>query len=63
LDLHRRLLTVWNALEGPNLPANVKTAMALQGRDGGAVRAPMAASSPSQTEAIRRALTAAGLIG
>ncbi|GIV79138.1 MAG: 4-hydroxy-tetrahydrodipicolinate synthase [Litorilinea sp.] len=63
LDLHRKLLTVWNALEGPNLPANVKTAMALQGRDGGAVRAPMAASSPSQTEAIRRALTAAGLIG
>ncbi len=63
LDLHRRLLIVWNALEGPNLPANVKTAMALQGRDGGTVRAPMAASSPAQTEAIRRALTAAGLIG
>ena len=61
LALHAKLLTLWNVLAGDNLPANVKTAMALQGRDGGAARAPMAPSSPEQTDAIRRSLIAAGL--
>lgn len=58
LALHRKLLRLWNALNEPNLPANTKTAMALQGRDGGAPRAPMPASSPAQTAAIRAALHA-----
>ncbi len=44
-----------NALLGDNLPANVKTAMRLQGRAGG-VSAPMPASSPQQEAAIRVAL-------
>ena len=52
------LLRLWNAIDAPNLPANVKTAMKLQGRQGGLPRAPMAASSPEQTEAIRQALAA-----
>lgn len=59
LALHERLLRIWNAIEGPNLPANVKTAMELQGRRGGVCRAPMPASSPEQKEVIQAALRAA----
>lgn len=56
LDLHHKLLTIWNAIMGDNLPANVKTAMRLQGRDGGIPRAPMPASSDAQVAAIAKAL-------
>jgi 4-hydroxy-tetrahydrodipicolinate synthase len=56
LALHQRLLRIWNAIEAPNLPANVKTAMEMQGRKGGVSRAPMPASSTQQREAIRIAL-------
>jgi len=59
LDLHERLLRIWNALEGDNLPANVKTALALQGRPAGVPRSPMPASSPHRRSAIRRALAGA----
>ena len=54
--LHRQLLRIWNAIDGPNLPANVKTAMRLQGREGGFPRAPMPLSSPEQVKAIGDAL-------
>ena len=56
LELHRRLLRLWNALDAPNLPANVKTAMALRGRLGGHTRRPMPESSAEQRERIRAAL-------
>ncbi|MCB9431320.1 MAG: dihydrodipicolinate synthase family protein [Ardenticatenaceae bacterium] len=56
LDLHDKLLVIWNAIMGDNLPANVKTAMRLQGRDGGIPRAPMPASSEAQVAAIVAAL-------
>ncbi len=56
LQLHQRLLRLFNALEGDNLPANVKTAMGLQGRPGGRPRAPMPPTSAERTEAIRAAL-------
>lgn len=56
LDLHKRLLRLWNALLGDNLPANVKYAMSLQGRAGGCPRAPMPPSSEAQQAAIRAAL-------
>jgi 4-hydroxy-tetrahydrodipicolinate synthase len=59
LDLHRRLLTIWNALQGDNLPANVKTALRLQGRPAGVARLPMAPSSARQAGAIRDALVLA----
>jgi 4-hydroxy-tetrahydrodipicolinate synthase len=62
LALHRKLLVLWNALEGPNLPANVKTAMRLQGRSGGIPRAPMSPTSPVQEAAIGEALRSAGLL-
>ena len=57
-ELHHQLLRLWNAIDAPNLPANVKTAMKLQGREGGVPRAPMPVSSPEQIEAIRQALAA-----
>ena len=56
LDLHKRLLRLWNALAGDNLPANVKFAMELQGRRGGFPRAPMPPSSEAQRAAIRAVL-------
>ncbi len=56
LVLHRMLLRLWNAINDSNLPANVKTAMALTGRPAGLPRAPMPASSDAQAEAIREAL-------
>ena len=61
LALHKKLLVLWNVLEGPNLPANVKTAMRLQGRPGGIPRAPMTPTSEAQERAIRLALGDAGL--
>ena len=54
--LHENLLGLWNAIDHPNLPTNVKTAIRLQRRDGGFPRAPMPQSSPEQGEEIRQAL-------
>ena len=56
--LHEGLLGLWNAIDHPNLPANVKTALRLQRREAGLPRAPMPASSPKQEDAIRSALAA-----
>lgn len=54
--LHHQILEVWNALDAPNLPANVRVAMGLLGRAGGLPRAPMPVSSPQQVERIRSAI-------
>ncbi len=62
LTLHEKLLVLWNALLGDNLPANVKCAQALLGRKAGVPRPPMPASSPAQASAIRAALEGAGLL-
>jgi 4-hydroxy-tetrahydrodipicolinate synthase len=56
LELHARLLHIWNAIEGHNLPANVKYAMELQGRPAGQPRAPMPPTSAQQQAHIRRSL-------
>ena len=56
LDIHHRLLPLWDAIMDDNLPANVKTALELQGRPAGIPRMPMPASSPQQREAIQAAL-------
>lgn len=61
LGLHQRLLTIWNAINADNLPANVKYAMEIQGRKAGQPRSPMAASSEEQKTAIRKALSQAGI--
>ena len=59
---HQQLLPVWNAIAQDNLPANVKYAMSLQGREGGVPRAPMPETSAAQRGPIREALAEAGLI-
>ena len=56
--LHEKLLPIWNAVLDENLPANVKTAMAMQGRPGGHPRSPMPASSAAQRERIRAVIQA-----
>jgi 4-hydroxy-tetrahydrodipicolinate synthase len=58
--LHEKLLALWNALVGDNLPANVKCAQTLLGRKAGVPRPPMPASSPAPAAAIRAALQGAG---
>jgi 4-hydroxy-tetrahydrodipicolinate synthase len=62
LELHAKLLRVWNAIAGDNLPANVKYAMELQGRAAGLPRSPMPVSSRMQRAAIREALEMAGIL-
>jgi 4-hydroxy-tetrahydrodipicolinate synthase len=61
LDLHAKLLRVWNAIAGDNLPANVKCAIELQGRAAGLPRSPMSVPSAEQRDVIRAALRLAGL--
>ena len=58
LQIHRRLLRLWNAMSGDNLPACVKYVMQLQNRPGGRPRSPMPPASQVQMEAIRMALEA-----
>jgi 4-hydroxy-tetrahydrodipicolinate synthase len=59
-DLHRRLLHLWNALVGDNLPACVKHAQTLQGCPAGQPRAPMPAASADQHRAIATGLEMLG---
>lgn len=56
LGLHKKLLRLWNAVVGDNLPACVKAALELQGVKAGHPRAPMHAASPRQKKAIAAAL-------
>ncbi len=56
LDLHLRLLALWNAMIDDNLPATVKAALDFQGLAGGLPRRPMPAASNSQRSAIAAAL-------
>lgn len=62
LALHERILTVWRAIDGPNLPATIKAALQLQGREGGLPRKPFAPATPQERERIAAALRAASLI-
>jgi 4-hydroxy-tetrahydrodipicolinate synthase len=56
LRIHKQLLTMWAALEGENLPANVKGAMWLQKRKAGFPRAPIPMSPPARRGKLRAAL-------
>ena len=61
LDLHGRLLPLWNAMFDDNLPACTKYAQSLQGLNTGVPRAPMPPASPEQQQRIRAALEGLGL--
>lgn len=56
LQLHKKLLRLWNAMSGDNLPACVKYVMELQGRSAGLPRSPMPCPSEEQKKAIRQSL-------
>ncbi|MBM86578.1 MAG: dihydrodipicolinate synthase family protein [Rhodospirillaceae bacterium] len=56
LELHTRLLRLWNAMVSDNLPACTKYAQSLQGCPTGRPRAPMPEASDKQKVAIRSAL-------
>lgn len=62
LELHERILTVWRAIDAPNLPATLKAALELQGRSPGLPRRPFRPATDAERERIRTALEAARLI-
>ncbi|KAA9157916.1 dihydrodipicolinate synthase family protein [Amycolatopsis acidicola] len=59
LELHNKQLPVWRAIDGPNMTARIKAALALQGRDGGQPLSPLTPVSAAEREALRAALAAA----
>lgn len=61
-DLHERLLGLWNAMVGDNLPACVKAVQEMQGCPAGYPRAPMPRASAAQVDAARSALGRLGLV-
>ena len=61
LNLHQRLLPLWNAIFDDNLPANTKYAQSLQGYPAGAPRAPMPPASIEQQRRIRAAMEGLGV--
>lgn len=55
-DIHEALLRFWNTIYADNLPANIKTSIALQGTQAGLPRMPMPNTTPAQLENIKREL-------
>jgi 4-hydroxy-tetrahydrodipicolinate synthase len=62
LDLHKKLLTLWNAIVADNLPACTRFAQSLQGLPSTSSRAPMPEASSAQRAAITRALEGLGAL-
>ena len=60
LELHQKLLTLWNAIVSDNLPACTRYAQSLQGQPTTFSRAPMPEASSAQQAAIRKALEELG---
>ena len=56
LAIHERLLRLWNAIVGDNLPACVKYCQTVQGCPGGHPRAPMPEPSAAKKQEILKAL-------
>ncbi|KAA2212981.1 dihydrodipicolinate synthase family protein [Teichococcus oryzae] len=57
-EMHKAMLAFWNAIATDNLPANIKTALTLQGCDAGLPRAPMPPTEEARLSTIRRTLDA-----
>jgi 4-hydroxy-tetrahydrodipicolinate synthase len=60
--VHELLLPVWRSIDGPNMPARIKSALAMQGRDGGRARSPMSPTTDAERATLRAALTDAGVL-
>jgi 4-hydroxy-tetrahydrodipicolinate synthase len=63
LELHKKLLTLWNAIVSDNLPACTRHAQQLQGLPKTFSRSPMPEASSAQQAAIEAALRGLGGIG
>ena len=61
LDLHTRMLRLWNAIVGDNLPACTKFCQTAQGCPGGYPRAPMPMPSEPKKKKILAALKGLGV--
>jgi 4-hydroxy-tetrahydrodipicolinate synthase len=62
LELHKKLLTLWNAIVSDNLPACTRCAQSLQGLPKTFSRAPMPEASPAQQAVIGKALEGLGAL-
>lgn len=62
LDLHERLMPLWDAIGVNNMPSLVKYAQQLQGLDAGFSRRPTSPATDEQKHLVRRALENLGLI-
>jgi 4-hydroxy-tetrahydrodipicolinate synthase len=62
LELHHKLLPVWQAISGPNMPARIKVALGMLGRDGGFPREPMSPVTDVERAGLSAALEQAGVI-
>lgn len=61
-ELHERILTVWKAIDAPNLPATIKAALNLLGREAGRPRKPFRPAGDEQVEKVKKGLQEAGLL-
>lgn len=61
LELHNLLLPVWRSIDGPNMTARIRTALEIQGRDGGNIASPLTPVSAVERAKIFEALQFAGL--
>jgi len=62
LDLHERLMPLWDAIGQDNMPSLCKYAQGLQGLDAGVARAPTSPAREHQKAEVRQALAGLGLI-
>ena len=62
LDLHERLMPLWDAIGVDNMPSLVKYAQKLQGLDAGYARAPTSPATDEQKQHVRAALQGLGLV-
>lgn len=63
LDLHQRLMPLWDAIGQDNMPSLCKYAQSLQRVPAGVARRPTSPASEAQKAAVRRALSGLGLLG
>ena len=62
LDLHERLMPLWDAIGLDNMPSLCKYAQQLQGLDAGVARKPTSPATEEQKKAVRSALSGLNLI-
>lgn len=62
LDLHERLMPLWDAIGVDNMPSLVKHAQQLQGLEAGCAKKPTSPATDKQMQEVRSALNGLGLV-